>query len=273
MSDRIVRDELLTSERYWSVSIEAQRLFVHLLLNIDNLARFSGKNYTIRSACFPGQAVDPDKVEKLLSELQDADLVRFYSVDGARFVFVPRFKQRLRYTRSDYPAPPNEINDIVIDKPDLSRSSVRPQPDHSQTVAAEVKRSDVKRSDVMGGESTRARKASTRKAKTPLPPDFAISERVARWAEERDYGQLDAYLEFFVSKAKARGYTYADWDEALMGCIREDWPELRKTGAAPINGATLAPKCDGCGVRDHARTNYAGKMLCSRCWSNAHATH
>ena len=139
MTDRVIRDELLTSERYWSVSIEAQRLFVHLILVVDNLGRFSGKNFTIRSACFPGQAVAPEKLEKMLSELHDADLVRIYQVENQRYIFVPRFRQHLRYTkRSLYPSPPKEINDIVIDS--HSEHMVR-------TVSAPKKRSEVKRSE------------------------------------------------------------------------------------------------------------------------------
>lgn len=121
MADRVLRDELLTSERYWSVSIEAQRLFVHLLLNVDDLGRFSGKNYTIRAACFPGQTVVPDRLERMLSELQDVDLIRVYTVDGARYIFVPRFKQKLRYVNSKFPAPPEGMDDTAAEAiPDVT---------------------------------------------------------------------------------------------------------------------------------------------------------
>jgi hypothetical protein len=143
MPDRVIRDELLTSERYWSVSIEAQRLFIHILLNVDDVARFSGKNYTIRSACFPGQAIEPAKVEKLLSELQDIDLVRLYEVSNERFIFVPRFKQRLRFTKSRYPEPPREINDIAAEKTGSSQTQVSPESDSSRQKRSEVKRSEV----------------------------------------------------------------------------------------------------------------------------------
>lgn len=136
MPDRIIRDELLTSPRYWAVSIEAQRLFVHLLLCADDTARFSGKNYTIRLACFPGHAVDPTKIENLLAELMSEDLIRLYQVDDERFMFVPRFKQRLRYKRSKYPEPPKEIRDIDDEKTDLSQTQ-------DGLKSAEVKRSEV----------------------------------------------------------------------------------------------------------------------------------
>lgn len=127
LPDRIIRDELLTSERYWSVGIEAQRLFVHLLLNADALGRFSGKNYTIRAGCYPGHAIDPKLVEKLLLDLHDADLIRIYEHEGARYVFIPRYRQRLKAKCSYYPPPPSLINDIVEEKADSWPPQGRPQ--------------------------------------------------------------------------------------------------------------------------------------------------
>jgi hypothetical protein len=38
-------------------------------------------------------------------------------------------------------------------------------------------------------------------------------------------------LESFVSKAKAKAYTYADWDQAFMNAIRDDWANLGKSAA------------------------------------------
>ncbi|MGH8789763.1 MAG: hypothetical protein ACREYA_32415 [Cupriavidus necator] len=66
-----------------------------------------------------------------------------------------------------------------------------------------------------------------RKAKTAIPSDFGISERVERWAAERGFDNLVEHLEAFVRKCKAKGYTYADWDAAFMEAVREDWAKLR----------------------------------------------
>ena len=67
--------------------------------------------------------------------------------------------------------------------------------------------------------------------KTAIPADFAVSERVARWAEEKGHSRIQERFEHFVGAAKARGYVYADWDEALMTAIRSDWAEFGKPGA------------------------------------------
>jgi uncharacterized protein YdaU (DUF1376 family) len=74
--------------------------------------------------------------------------------------------------------------------------------------------------------------------KTPLPDGFGISERVRAWADERGHDRLPEHFEAFVSKAKAKGYVYADWDEALMGAIRDDWAELRSAKAGPSRRET-----------------------------------
>ena len=67
---------------------------------------------------------------------------------------------------------------------------------------------------------------------TPLPTDFAVSERVRRWAGEKGYGPLLAlHFEAFVSTCRAKGYQYADWDEAFMNAIRKNWAGLKASEA------------------------------------------
>jgi hypothetical protein len=87
-------------------------------------------------------------------------------------------------------------------------------------------------------------KAKPKDRKTALPGDFGVSERVRAWAVEKGYGDPGPYLEPFVAKCRAKGYTYASWDDAFMECIREDWPKLRgKTanGSAPPPNAAQGP--------------------------------
>lgn len=74
---------------------------------------------------------------------------------------------------------------------------------------------------------TPEKQKKARAAKTSLPDGFALSERVKTWAAGKGYDRLDEHFESFVGKAKAKGYVYTDWDEGLMGAIREDWAQLR----------------------------------------------
>lgn len=66
--------------------------------------------------------------------------------------------------------------------------------------------------------------------KHAMPATFAVSDRVRLWAEGKGWGSLDAHLESFRLKCQANGYTYADWDSALMEAIRKDWAGLRANG-------------------------------------------
>lgn len=84
-----------------------------------------------------------------------------------------------------------------------------------------------------------ARLPKRKPQKAPMPEDFVVSERVRVWAAGKGYGQLDDHLEAFKRKASANGYVYANWDDALMEAIREDWAKLR--GRKP-NGVAPPPE-------------------------------
>ncbi len=78
--------------------------------------------------------------------------------------------------------------------------------------------------------------------KIPLPEGFGVSDRVRLWAEAKGYGRLQERLEHFASKARAKGYLYADWDEAFMEAVRKDWAELNgkvPTGRSVDGGGKL----------------------------------
>jgi len=59
-----------------------------------------------------------------------------------------------------------------------------------------------------------------------MPADFAVSERVQRWASEHGHSRLAEHLDAFKRKVAAKGYRYVDWDAAFMEAIREDWARL-----------------------------------------------
>ena len=49
------------------------------------------------------------------------------------------------------------------------------------------------------------------------------------WAEKNNFSNLDKHFDYFISKARANGYTYADWDQALMNAIRDNWAQVGGT--------------------------------------------
>lgn len=87
-------------------------------------------------------------------------------------------------------------------------------------------------SGVEVADSPKARRSPTRRStrKLPIPEDFAISDRVRDWAAGKGFDRLEAHLESFIGKARAKAYTYVDWDEAFMGAIRDDWAKVRSSG-------------------------------------------
>lgn len=121
MPNRIIREGLLDSERYWSVTIEARQLFMHLLLLADDFGCVSLAPVFIRRRCFDDRPSD-EKVSRLLGELADADLLRVYEAEGGRYGFVPRFRQRLQRATLKHPAPPDELLAGDMDAEDKFRN-------------------------------------------------------------------------------------------------------------------------------------------------------
>lgn len=128
-----------------------------------------------------------------------------------------------------------------------ARKAKREQRNVQRNVQRDERRDDLPRereepptvaSQPTGGKSVARERAPARPkaaGKTPLPANFAISDRVREWAASKGHSRLDERLEHFVGKARMNGYRYADWDEALMTAIRDDWAKL--DGRPPTNGA------------------------------------
>lgn len=82
--------------------------------------------------------------------------------------------------------------------------------------------------------SERASRAH-RTRKVPLPESWGPSERVWRWAREKNISELDVKtcLEAFVDYARANDRRFADWDAAFLGWLRREKRLAIKTAAAP----------------------------------------
>jgi len=98
-----------------------------------------------------------------------------------------------------------------------------------------------------------------------LPEGFGISPRVQEWAVSKGYGDyLEAHFEKFMSYIKVKQPRYVDWDEALMGCIRDDWGDIRKRAGVKVVHSSERPSivCQDCGKRAHTWTGHR----CDPCW-------
>jgi hypothetical protein len=139
--DRLIRDEILESERWLRLKDNADRLaFIALLLKADSYGNFSADAFRLMRLWRDFGINNEPHACKTLTELADADLVRLYEVDGKAYLHIPRFGQRARYFKRVFPISPWTIEH----KQEVTNNS----PVYSQVRTAEVKRSEEKRSEV-----------------------------------------------------------------------------------------------------------------------------
>lgn len=117
---------------------------------------------------------------------------------------------------------PNESRQLSDAKP--NQSPEKPNPLIHQSTNPLTEKQEPAPPAAAPPAPAKAKRVPRRKPDTfPLPDGFAVSERVRDWAEGKGHHDLQAHFDHFVSKARAKGYVYADWDEALMGAIRDNW--------------------------------------------------
>lgn len=141
MPDRIIRDELLESEKWLSLKDNADRLaFISLLLKADSLGNFSGETYRLMRLWRDFGINTIALVCKTLSELVDADLVRLYEVEERKLLHIPRYRQSLRFISRIFPPSPWTTPE---QKQRLKETSHSALPVPTECAPDEVKRRDV----------------------------------------------------------------------------------------------------------------------------------
>ena len=116
MPAKLIRDDLLESERVLSLPAEGRWLFVAIILIADDVGLFEATPFKLAKKA----DLKREHVDRLLPMLVDADLVRLYEGPGLRtFGFIPRYGQRLQIRRAKHPLPPVELlsgDDDAINK-------------------------------------------------------------------------------------------------------------------------------------------------------------
>jgi hypothetical protein len=99
MPDRLLRDELLDSERWINLKDNADRVaYIALLLRCDVFGNYVASEVRLIRLWRDYGINNSQLVAKTLDELAEQDLVRLYAVDNSPYLHIPRFRQRLRYT-------------------------------------------------------------------------------------------------------------------------------------------------------------------------------
>lgn len=221
MPDRVIRDELLESERWISLKDNADRLaFVALLLSADSLGNFSAEPFRLMRLWRDFGINTVALVAKSLSELADHDLVRLYEVDGKPYLHIPRFRQRLRYVKRVFPPSPwtsvEQNQELANNSPDCHLTVTRLSP-------AEGKGSEDKAIAIATGSDTgKAPQRSKKIAATPLPANWEVTDSMISWAVSHGLSesQIMPETDKFADHHRSKGNRFTDWNASWRNWIR-----------------------------------------------------
>lgn len=118
MPDRLIRDELLESDRWLDLPTDASRLaFVGFLLICDDFGNFEGgARRLFRLLHKFTQIKTSDAAASTIDALMACDLIRRYEKDDRELFHIPRFKSHRQYLSRAYPASPWCTSDALLGK-------------------------------------------------------------------------------------------------------------------------------------------------------------
>lgn len=114
MADRLIRDELWQSVRWLDLPSDSHRLvYLSLLMVADDYGNLEGgpRRLFRWMVTFTQIKTEADSI-KLMSDLQDADLVRRYEVIHREYWHLPRFRNKRQYWSRKCPQSPYEEEKI-----------------------------------------------------------------------------------------------------------------------------------------------------------------
>src|SRR5690606_37583600 len=109
MPNRIIKESICTSDTIDRLTAEEERFFYRLMVQADDFGRFDGRAPVVLASTFPLRAheIPIEQVEAWLDRLAEVDLIRFYHVEGRRYVYFTTWDkhQQKRAKHSKYPSP------------------------------------------------------------------------------------------------------------------------------------------------------------------------
>ena len=163
-----------------------------------------------------------------LTVLERSGFIARYQVDGKAYIEVLNFRkhQTPHHTEKPKGYPSNPLKEKAhryetVSTPNNDGESQVPERSDSLIPDSLIPDSLIQDKAPVG--------ASVKKPKVkkfPMPADFCITEEVRAWAAKKGHGRLEERFEHFVGAAKANGYVYADWNQAFMNAIRDNWAKL-----------------------------------------------
>ena len=239
---RSIKPEACTDERLADCSPTARLLFHLHQCFCDDGGVHPAKARTLKAEVFPMDDFTTEQVSGWVDELIRADLLEEFEADGQRYWAVCDWSSLQKIEKPSFKYPrPNSANSTPV-RPSVGEDSPTIRLPVGDGSPAEGKGEEGRGREEQSATPPAAHPKRQRKApETPLPSDFAVSDRVRAWAAEKAFDRLDEHLESFRLKAAAKSYTYADWDAAFMGAVTQDWAGLRerRNGSSSSTAADL----------------------------------
>ena len=124
MPNRIIKESIWTSPNLNRVSMQAEWLFYRLIPAPDDNGCFEATPLVVKGKVFPlREEISVLDLEKWYGELEQADLIRFWSVDGRQYGFFTQWDkhQRIRSVHQrKTPVPPENVSCRQLSSDDRS---------------------------------------------------------------------------------------------------------------------------------------------------------
>jgi hypothetical protein len=223
MPTRYLKPGICDSDCIEAIKLPASEVFYYRLLTVvDDFGRMDARPLLLKSKCFPVKVSATEKlVSQWLADIEQAGLVKVYTVDGKPYLQILKWDNKPRASESKYPNPAN------ADKC-MQSVGIREQSHANLPVTVTVTETKT------GTETDSAAKAavSVKPRKTKLPENFGEwSPAMVDWLSENCHpDDFKTHFDYFVGYAKANGKTYVDWEQAFKNAVRDDWAKARKAG-------------------------------------------
>lgn len=225
MPCRLIRDDMLESERVLGLPVEARWLYVTILLSADDVGLFEANSFKLSRRA----DMRREQCDQLLSMLADADLVRLYEAEGKRFGFIPKFRQRVQIKFVKHPVPDEALmaddedafNKIkhLANKTTVGQPLGNGDPPAAQPSEAKAK-AKVEEEKQRAGTHNDAARATRLPAELTLPDEWAAFCRATR-PELNPQLVFDGFRDYWLAKAGRDG-AKRDWAATWRNWVRNE---------------------------------------------------
>lgn len=259
---RTLKPEFHTNEQVMELSRDARLLFISMWNFCDDAGIHPASLKSLKARIFPSDDLTSADIQRLIDELIEQSLIRFYEVDKKGFWLVTGWHhQKIDKPSFKYPHPTENQHRSGLDE--HSTNDSRTLDDDSPP-------------EGRGRGRVRERKGDKH---TPPPDagagareDFSIPQNFTPKSEHQVLANnlglnLTAEAEKFIDHYRANGESRADWDAQFKKWLRNapKFGDSRYTGAGPPSGGSSGKQA----VRD----SYAAQAAEARERTGQHERH